>query len=245
MALQDRCLCRWTQGIQIWMGLIWLKECLDLLRYALEKNSSNSSKLDRITSLPSRFRPSKVIRFVPLSLNNKVWGVTIRNPPRNMNMSELNIMFTTGVGIRVQESRGLLNIIVALPDNYHEVHAVGLLLPNVFTSSVFSVNSTAMIIDIMTLSNKTRNGRFLPYSVIQRPVLIGKRKITPSSTVVLLIIGQLVFWERSTETHVTRLQHLTATLSPRFIHRRKKTLGNYITTSERSVSAFWLLNVCG
>ncbi|KAI1729752.1 AMOP domain-containing protein [Ditylenchus destructor] len=33
-------------------------------------------------------------------------GVTLRNPPRNMNQSEIDIMFTTGVGIRVQESRG-------------------------------------------------------------------------------------------------------------------------------------------
>ncbi|KAI6182105.1 Protein mesh [Aphelenchoides bicaudatus] len=49
-------------------------------------------------------------------------GVTIRNPPRNMNQSEIDIMFTTGVGIRVQESRGLLNIIVALPENYREIH---------------------------------------------------------------------------------------------------------------------------
>jgi hypothetical protein len=37
---------------------------------------------------------------------------------------DLKIMFTTGVGIRVQESRGLLNIIVALPENYREVHTV-------------------------------------------------------------------------------------------------------------------------
>uniref|UniRef100_A0A0K0F7J0 Protein mesh (inferred by orthology to a D. melanogaster protein) n=1 Tax=Strongyloides venezuelensis TaxID=75913 RepID=A0A0K0F7J0_STRVS len=47
-------------------------------------------------------------------------GVTIRNPPRNMNQSDIDIMFTTGVGIRVQESRGLLNIIVTLPPNYKE-----------------------------------------------------------------------------------------------------------------------------
>ncbi|KAI6219175.1 AMOP and von Willebrand factor and Sushi SCR CCP domain containing protein [Aphelenchoides fujianensis] len=31
-------------------------------------------------------------------------------------------MFTTGVGIRVHESRGLLNVIISLPDNYREVH---------------------------------------------------------------------------------------------------------------------------
>ena len=51
-------------------------------------------------------------------------GVTIRNPPRNMNQSELDVMFTTGVGIRIQESRGLLNIIVALPENYKERNSV-------------------------------------------------------------------------------------------------------------------------
>ncbi|KAI6179709.1 Protein mesh [Aphelenchoides besseyi] len=49
-------------------------------------------------------------------------GVTLRNPPRNMNQSEIDIMFSTGVGIRVLESRGLLNVIIALPDNYREVN---------------------------------------------------------------------------------------------------------------------------
>lgn len=55
-------------------------------------------------------------------------GVTLRNPPRNMNQSEIDIMFTTGVGIRVVESRGLLNVMISLPDNYKEVSAVSTLL---------------------------------------------------------------------------------------------------------------------
>ncbi|KAH7726583.1 Protein K03H1.5 [Aphelenchoides avenae] len=50
-------------------------------------------------------------------------GVTLRNPPRNMNQSEIDIMFTTGIGIRVQEANGLLNVIVALPENYREISA--------------------------------------------------------------------------------------------------------------------------
>ncbi len=41
-----------------------------------------------------------------------------------MNMSEIDIMFTTGVGIRVQEARGLLNLIVSLPNEYNETNKV-------------------------------------------------------------------------------------------------------------------------
>uniref|UniRef100_A0A1I7XEQ3 Sushi domain-containing protein n=1 Tax=Heterorhabditis bacteriophora TaxID=37862 RepID=A0A1I7XEQ3_HETBA len=37
-----------------------------------------------------------------------------------MNQSEIDIMFTTGVGIRVEESHGLLNVIVSLPQTYNE-----------------------------------------------------------------------------------------------------------------------------
>ncbi|WKX89454.1 hypothetical protein Q1695_008814 [Nippostrongylus brasiliensis] len=48
-------------------------------------------------------------------------GVTIRSPPRNMNQSELEIMFASGAGLRVEESRGLLNLIVALPQAFIEV----------------------------------------------------------------------------------------------------------------------------
>uniref|UniRef100_A0A1I7RLD5 Protein mesh n=2 Tax=Bursaphelenchus xylophilus TaxID=6326 RepID=A0A1I7RLD5_BURXY len=50
-------------------------------------------------------------------------GVTLRNPPRNMNQSEIDIMFTTGVGIRVIESRGILNVLISLPENYKEISA--------------------------------------------------------------------------------------------------------------------------
>lgn len=41
-----------------------------------------------------------------------------------MNQSEIDIMFTTGVGIRIQESRGILNLIIALPENYKEINIV-------------------------------------------------------------------------------------------------------------------------
>lgn len=42
-----------------------------------------------------------------------------------MNQSEIDIMFTTGVGIRVHESRGILNAMIALPENYKEISVVG------------------------------------------------------------------------------------------------------------------------
>ncbi|PIO64558.1 AMOP domain protein [Teladorsagia circumcincta] len=48
-------------------------------------------------------------------------GVTIRSPPRNMNQSELEIMFASGAGLRIEESRGLLNVVVALPQGFSEV----------------------------------------------------------------------------------------------------------------------------
>lgn len=51
-------------------------------------------------------------------------GVTLRSPPRNMNMSEIDVMFTTGVGIRVHESNGLLSVMVSLPNNYNETDKV-------------------------------------------------------------------------------------------------------------------------
>ncbi|CAJ0946455.1 unnamed protein product, partial [Mesorhabditis belari] len=47
-------------------------------------------------------------------------GVTVRVPPRNMNQSEIEIMFATGVGLKIEEARGLLNIIVALPASYNQ-----------------------------------------------------------------------------------------------------------------------------
>ncbi|ETN77108.1 hypothetical protein NECAME_11266, partial [Necator americanus] len=47
-------------------------------------------------------------------------GVTIRSPPRNMNQSELEIMFASGAGLRIEESRGLLNVVVALPHTFNE-----------------------------------------------------------------------------------------------------------------------------
>lgn len=43
-----------------------------------------------------------------------------------MNQSEIDIMFTTGVGIRIQESRGILNLMIALPENYKEVSVVSI-----------------------------------------------------------------------------------------------------------------------
>ncbi|VDO66576.1 unnamed protein product [Heligmosomoides polygyrus] len=51
-------------------------------------------------------------------------GVTIRSPPRNMNQSELEIMFASGAGLRVEESRGLLNVVVALPQSFLEADKV-------------------------------------------------------------------------------------------------------------------------
>lgn len=41
-----------------------------------------------------------------------------------MNQSEIDIMFTTGVGIRIQESRGILNLMITIPENYKEVSVV-------------------------------------------------------------------------------------------------------------------------
>uniref|UniRef100_A0A915HJU4 Mucin-like protein n=1 Tax=Romanomermis culicivorax TaxID=13658 RepID=A0A915HJU4_ROMCU len=50
-------------------------------------------------------------------------GVTLRSQPRNMNMSEIEIMFTTGMGLVVKEARGTLNIMVSAPPTYNESYA--------------------------------------------------------------------------------------------------------------------------
>uniref|UniRef100_A0A5S6QTX0 AMOP domain-containing protein n=1 Tax=Trichuris muris TaxID=70415 RepID=A0A5S6QTX0_TRIMR len=50
-------------------------------------------------------------------------GVTIRSRPRNMNMSELEVMFDTGLGLVVEEARGTLNVIVSVPPEYNETYA--------------------------------------------------------------------------------------------------------------------------
>ncbi|KRZ03136.1 Uncharacterized protein T11_17932, partial [Trichinella zimbabwensis] len=50
-------------------------------------------------------------------------GVTIRSRPRNMNMSELEVMFDTGMGLLVQEARGTLNVMVSVPPEYNETYA--------------------------------------------------------------------------------------------------------------------------
>ncbi|RCN30859.1 AMOP domain protein [Ancylostoma caninum] len=47
-------------------------------------------------------------------------GVTIRSPPRNMNQSEIEVMFASGASLRIEESRGLLNVVVALPASFNE-----------------------------------------------------------------------------------------------------------------------------
>lgn len=51
-------------------------------------------------------------------------GVTLFSPARNMNASEIHMMFETGVGIRVTESRGILDVMVVLPHEYNESLAV-------------------------------------------------------------------------------------------------------------------------
>jgi len=42
-------------------------------------------------------------------------------------MSELEVMFTTGLGLLVKEARGGLNIMVSAPPIYNETYAVSLL----------------------------------------------------------------------------------------------------------------------
>ncbi|KFD52274.1 hypothetical protein M514_06837, partial [Trichuris suis] len=50
-------------------------------------------------------------------------GVTIRSRPRNMNMSALEVMFDTGLGLLVEEARGTLNVMVSVPPEYNETYA--------------------------------------------------------------------------------------------------------------------------
>lgn len=45
--------------------------------------------------------------------------VELRNPLQNMNQSEIVVMFKSGLGVRVQESFGMLDVMVTLPPNYN------------------------------------------------------------------------------------------------------------------------------
>lgn len=65
----------------------------------------------------------------PFWLNNKfliVPGVSIFSPQRNANMSELYVQFASGLGVRVQESYGLLDVMVVVPATYNETYKVGI-----------------------------------------------------------------------------------------------------------------------
>lgn len=52
--------------------------------------------------------------------------VTVRSPHLNMNQSELDFMFATGVGVKVLEMNGYLQVIVSLPPTYNETTMVSL-----------------------------------------------------------------------------------------------------------------------
>ncbi len=47
-------------------------------------------------------------------------GVSLFSPDRDMNESEVHIMFATGMGLKVSEARGTLNVELALPPRYNE-----------------------------------------------------------------------------------------------------------------------------
>ena len=59
---------------------------------------------------------------VSLSLYNpySYSGVSLFSPDRDMNASEIHIMFETGLGVKVTEARGILNVEVAVPPWYNE-----------------------------------------------------------------------------------------------------------------------------
>ena len=46
-------------------------------------------------------------------------GVSVRVPQRVTDMGTMEVMFDTGVGIRVQEFKGALAITVSLPPSYN------------------------------------------------------------------------------------------------------------------------------
>ena len=51
---------------------------------------------------------------------NKLLVVTVRIPPRSLDMSIIEISFETGVGVRVEEHEGMLAVHVSLPHTYKE-----------------------------------------------------------------------------------------------------------------------------
>ena len=54
-----------------------------------------------------------------MNTNGSLPDVEIRNPLQNMNQSELVVMFKSGLGVRVQESFGMLDVMVTLPPSYN------------------------------------------------------------------------------------------------------------------------------
>jgi hypothetical protein len=59
-----------------------------------------------------------------------------------MNMSEIEIMFHTGVGVVVHEQRGILNVIVSLPPYYNETFIVSTYVTFMVTKwNVFSIRT--------------------------------------------------------------------------------------------------------
>ena len=46
-------------------------------------------------------------------------GLSIRNPQRNMNQSEITVMLDSGLGVRVRESRGVLDVAVFAPPSFN------------------------------------------------------------------------------------------------------------------------------
>lgn len=66
----------------------------------------------------SRVGPQKTLK--PVYLDTVFTSdVDLRNPLQNMNQSEIVIMMKSGLGIRVHESYGMLDVMVSLPPSYN------------------------------------------------------------------------------------------------------------------------------
>jgi hypothetical protein len=151
-----------------------------------------------------------------------------------MNQSEIDIMFTTGVGIRVQESRGLLNVIIALPENYREIHMVSLYLK--INLNIFRENWNATTIVFMINFAKTQSGHLHLYLEILLRFHILNLKTPLCLAVAQITIERWDSWVLITENLEMILLHRIVILYLLAIHNLKTTPVNSITTLENDVS---------
>ncbi|CAJ0931492.1 unnamed protein product, partial [Mesorhabditis belari] len=83
-----------------------------------------------------RYRMDVIVDGTPRYFDMPFWKyqqfnrLSVRNPLQNMNQSEVVVMTQSGVGIRIGESYGMLDVMVTLPPNYNSTCRPGQTMAN-------------------------------------------------------------------------------------------------------------------